>query len=206
MPRREGPGRLAARNDPWPVDGPPIQGQHKRVGCLSRFASRRAATTGSSSQDGERCSGMRIGRGWPNRTSCSTLQSRSPLTGRRSPATSPCVRCGPLSPNMSDGLARPGSEQARDTWDLAVIGHRGNLSFTGIRQPWLAQSVKRSAAEQLPRLPRCQSQSPGRRRPGLHAKTYRVTYRVVIPNKLKQPCLRRDTRLRRPTAAPPCRY
>jgi hypothetical protein len=97
---------------------------------------------------------------------------------------------------------RPGSEQARDTWDLAVIGHRGNLSFTGIRQPWLAQSVKRSAAEQLPRLPRCQSQSPGRRRPGLHAKTYRV----VIPNKLKQPCLRRDTRLRRPTAAPPCRY
>ena len=107
MPRREGPGRLAARNDPWPVDGPPIQGQHKRVGCLSRFASRRAATTGSSSQDGERCSGMRIGRGWPNRTSCSSLQSRSPLTGRRSPATSPYLRCGPLSPNMSDGLADP---------------------------------------------------------------------------------------------------
>jgi hypothetical protein len=47
------------------------------------------------------------------------------------------------------------------------FGHRGNLSFTGIRQPWLAQSVKWSAAaEQLPRLPRCQSQSPGRRRPG----------------------------------------
>ena len=48
-------------------------------------------------------------------------------------------------------LADPGSEQAKDIWDLAVFGHRGNLSFTGISQPWLAQSVKRWAAEQLPR-------------------------------------------------------
>ena len=48
-------------------------------------------------------------------------------------------------------LADPGSEQAKDIWDLAVFGHRGNLSFTGINQPWLAQSVKRWAAEQLPR-------------------------------------------------------
>ena len=126
MPRREGPGRLAARNDPWPVDGPPIQGQHKRVGCLSRFASRRAATTGSSSQDGERCSGIRIGRGWPNRTSCSTLQSRSPLTGRRSPATSPCLRCGPLSPNMSDGSP---------TRKRTGQGHLGSRGHRPSRQP-----------------------------------------------------------------------
>jgi hypothetical protein len=48
-------------------------------------------------------------------------------------------------------LADPRSEQAKDIWDLAVFGHRGNLSFTGISQPWLAQSVKRWAAEQLPR-------------------------------------------------------
>jgi hypothetical protein len=48
-------------------------------------------------------------------------------------------------------LADPGSEQTKDTWDLAIFGHRGNLSFTGIAQPWLAHAAKRWAAEQLPR-------------------------------------------------------
>jgi integrase len=48
-------------------------------------------------------------------------------------------------------LADPGTEQAKDTWDLAIFGHRGTLSFTGIAQPWLAQAAKRWAAEQLPR-------------------------------------------------------
>ncbi len=49
------------------------------------------------------------------------------------------------------GLADPGSEQVNDTWDLAIFGHRGNLSFTGIAQPWLTQTAKRWAAEQMPR-------------------------------------------------------
>src|SRR5664279_1802856 len=48
-------------------------------------------------------------------------------------------------------LADPGGEQAKDVWDLAIFGHHGNLSFTGIAQPWLAQAAKRWAAEQLPR-------------------------------------------------------
>ena len=48
-------------------------------------------------------------------------------------------------------LADPGSEQAKDTWDLAVFGHPGRLSFTAITQPWLAGTAKRWAAEQLPR-------------------------------------------------------
>jgi integrase len=47
-------------------------------------------------------------------------------------------------------LADPGSEQSKDTWDLAVFGHPGTLSFTTITQPWLA-AAKRWAAEQLPR-------------------------------------------------------
>ncbi|MCA1700690.1 MAG: tyrosine-type recombinase/integrase, partial [Actinobacteria bacterium] len=34
---------------------------------------------------------------------------------------------------------------------LAIFGHRGNLSFTGIAQPWLTQTAKRWAAEQMPR-------------------------------------------------------
>jgi len=48
-------------------------------------------------------------------------------------------------------LADAGGEQAKDVWDLAIFGHRGNLSFTGIAQPWLAEAAKRWAAEQLPR-------------------------------------------------------
>jgi integrase len=56
-----------------------------------------------------------------------------------------------LTQHIRRALADPGSEQAKDTWDLAVFGHRGNLSFAGVAQPWLAQSVKRWAAEQLPR-------------------------------------------------------
>jgi integrase len=48
-------------------------------------------------------------------------------------------------------LADPGSEQAKDTWDLAIFGHPGTLSFTGITQPWLARASRRWAAEQLPR-------------------------------------------------------
>jgi integrase len=48
-------------------------------------------------------------------------------------------------------LADPGSEQAKDTWDLAIFGHPGTLSFTGLAQPWLAAASRRWAAEQLPR-------------------------------------------------------
>jgi integrase len=48
-------------------------------------------------------------------------------------------------------LADPGGEQAKDTWDLAVFGHPGRLSFTGITQPWLRRAAKRWAAEELPR-------------------------------------------------------
>jgi len=56
-----------------------------------------------------------------------------------------------LTQHVRRALADPGNEQAKDIWDLAIFGHRGNLSFTGISQPWLAQSAKRWAAEQLPR-------------------------------------------------------
>ena len=48
-------------------------------------------------------------------------------------------------------LADPASEQVKDTWDLAVFGHPGRLSFGGITQPWLRQAAKRWAAEELPR-------------------------------------------------------
>ena len=48
-------------------------------------------------------------------------------------------------------LADPGSERAGDTWDLAIFGHAGRLSFTGITQPWLREAAKSWACEELPR-------------------------------------------------------
>ena len=56
-----------------------------------------------------------------------------------------------LSRHVQRALADPASEAAKDSWDLAVFGHHGNLSFTGISQPWLVASAKRWAAERLPR-------------------------------------------------------
>jgi integrase len=53
--------------------------------------------------------------------------------------------------HVRQALADPASEQAKDTWDLAIFGHPGWLSFTGIAQPWLRQAAKRWAAEELPR-------------------------------------------------------
>ncbi|MGI8809804.1 MAG: tyrosine-type recombinase/integrase [Acidimicrobiales bacterium] len=48
-------------------------------------------------------------------------------------------------------LAYPGDEQGKDTWDLAIFGHRGNLSFAAITQPWLADAAKVWAGQDLPR-------------------------------------------------------
>ena len=69
---------------------------------------------------------------------------RLPTKGARSLLTA-------LARDARRALADPGGEQTKDTWDLAIFGHRGKLSFTGIAQPWLAHTAKRWAAEQLPR-------------------------------------------------------
>jgi hypothetical protein len=36
-------------------------------------------------------------------------------------------------------------------WELAAFGHGGTLTFTGISQPWLRESSKRWAIDDLPR-------------------------------------------------------
>ena len=51
-------------------------------------------------------------------------------------------------------LASPDTEHARDVWDLAVLGHGGGLSFTGISQLWLRQAAKQWARAELRRQPR----------------------------------------------------
>jgi integrase len=48
-------------------------------------------------------------------------------------------------------LTDPAREQLADTWDLAVFGHPGRLSFTAITQPWLREAAKAWAADDLPR-------------------------------------------------------
>ena len=48
-------------------------------------------------------------------------------------------------------LTDPARERSGDDWDLAVFGHPGRLSFTGISQPWLARAAKTWAGEELPR-------------------------------------------------------
>jgi len=48
-------------------------------------------------------------------------------------------------------LSDPDSERALDRWDLRVFGHGGSVDFTVITQPWLRESAKRWAAQDLPR-------------------------------------------------------
>lgn len=56
-------------------------------------------------------------------------------------------------------LATPESEVAKDRWDLVVFGHAGTVSFANITQPWLRETAKRWAADDLPK----RRVRPGRR-------------------------------------------
>jgi integrase len=47
-------------------------------------------------------------------------------------------------------LSDPDREQAKDVWQLAVLGLPGRLDFTGLAQRWLREAAKRWAAEDLP--------------------------------------------------------
>jgi hypothetical protein len=48
-------------------------------------------------------------------------------------------------------LLDPEAETCKDVWDLAVFGLAGRLTFTAIRQPWLRETARRWAADDLPR-------------------------------------------------------
>jgi integrase len=45
----------------------------------------------------------------------------------------------------------PEREVVKDVWDMFVFGHAGALEFTKITQPWLRESAKRWAADDIPR-------------------------------------------------------
>lgn len=48
-------------------------------------------------------------------------------------------------------VSDPDSERVLDVWDLEVFGQVGSVDFTVIAQPWLRESAKRWAAQDLPR-------------------------------------------------------
>lgn len=56
-----------------------------------------------------------------------------------------------LAKHARRALATPASEAEGDQWDLAIFGHYGTVSFTGISQQWLRQAAKRWALDDLPR-------------------------------------------------------
>ena len=90
------------------------------------------------------------------RAVCDTLRRQQVLTigacptgGVSTKATR--VLLTAVARDVRRALTDPGRERAADSWDLAVFGHQGRLSFTGISQPWLAWAGKAWASEELPR-------------------------------------------------------
>jgi len=66
-------------------------------------------------------------------------------------STSPRALLAAMTRHVRLALADPAAERARDVWDLAVFGHRGCLTFTGITQPWLREAAKTWVQHELPR-------------------------------------------------------
>ncbi|HEY6696965.1 MAG TPA: site-specific integrase, partial [Acidimicrobiales bacterium] len=56
-----------------------------------------------------------------------------------------------LAHHAALALGDPETEKAKDVWELAVFGLAGRLTFTTISQPWLRETAKRWAADELPR-------------------------------------------------------
>jgi len=59
------------------------------------------------------------------------------------------VRC--FARHVERAFLQPETERVKDTWNLVAFGLTGNLSFTRISQPWLRETAKRWAADDLPK-------------------------------------------------------
>ena len=55
-----------------------------------------------------------------------------------------------LLAELHRALSDPEREQAKDVWQLTVLGLPGTLDFTGLAQQWLREAAKRWATEDLP--------------------------------------------------------
>jgi integrase len=89
------------------------------------------------------------------RAACRYLASQDAASLAACDTTAAGINAGQLLRSLARyarlAVSDPGSEQQRDVWDLPVFGHRGQLDFTGITQPWLREGAKRWAAHDLPR-------------------------------------------------------
>jgi integrase len=56
-----------------------------------------------------------------------------------------------LARHAARSFLAPETETRKDVWDLAAFGLPGRLDFTPIRQPWLRETARRWAADDLPR-------------------------------------------------------
>jgi integrase len=83
------------------------------------------------------------------RQQSATISDGAPAAVRAGKAARSLLRA--LARHSGLALADPAAEQDKDVWDLAVFGHPGRLSFTGIAQPWMRQAARAWAAEELPR-------------------------------------------------------
>lgn len=86
-----------------------------------------------------------------------------------------------LARHARRALATPDSEAMLDRWDLAVFGHFGTLSFTGLSQPWLREAAKRWAIDDLPR----RRLRPGRRTSGGLAVRHQVNALARLSESLR---------------------
>ena len=53
--------------------------------------------------------------------------------------------------HLRRALATTETEKNKDSWDLALFGRGGRMSFTAISQGWLRETAKRWVLEELPR-------------------------------------------------------
>jgi integrase len=56
-----------------------------------------------------------------------------------------------LARHADRAFLAPETETRKDVWDLAAFGMQGRLDFTPVRQPWLRETARRWAADDLPR-------------------------------------------------------
>lgn len=76
-------------------------------------------------------------------------------TGRDwSPSPRPHQLAHSLARHADRAFLAPEAETPKDVWDLAAFGLAGRLGFSPVRQPWLRETARRWAADNLSPPPR----------------------------------------------------
>ena len=148
-------GGSRRRHRPVALAGDPVRGRRGRPGEPAR-ASAACGHRGAVRSAQQRVRGGAKIYDATLRAVCDTLRREQAPTISACPVESVPGRPAralltAMARDVRRALTDPARERAGDDWDLAVFGHRGRLSFTGISQPWLARAAKAWAGEELPR-------------------------------------------------------